>query len=79
MGSCVSLHQRDSQSAMNLGLSVESKDQNLIIPSPVKQNSVAVNGQDHAVAGLDVKSQRSLPHFRSYGNLVFLLLFIDEL
>lgn len=71
MGSCVSLHQRESESAMKLGLSVESKNQSLIVPSPVKQNSVAVNGQDHAVADFDAKSQRSLPHFRSDGNFVF--------
>ncbi|KAH6781809.1 hypothetical protein C2S52_001399 [Perilla frutescens var. hirtella] len=64
MGSCVSL-QRDSGSAMKLRL---SKNQKLTIPSPVKQNSVTVNGQDHSVAAFAVKSQRSLPRFRDDGS-----------
>lgn len=62
MGSCVSL-QGDSE-AMKLRL---SKDEKLIIPSPVKQ-TVTVNGQDHSVTGLAVKSQRLLPRFRDDGS-----------
>lgn len=77
MGSCVSIH-RESDSAMKLRLSsVQSKNEKLIIPSPVKHNSVTVNGQDHSVPGFAVKSQRSLPRFRDDGTYGFYFSF-DE-
>ncbi|KAG6410169.1 hypothetical protein SASPL_128220 [Salvia splendens] len=64
MGSCVSLH-KDSQ---KLRLSLDSKNQNLIIPSPVKQKSFTVNGQDHSAADLAVMSRRSRTRSRADGS-----------
>ncbi|KAI3463099.1 hypothetical protein Pfo_019762 [Paulownia fortunei] len=67
MGSCVSVH-KDPESAMKLRLSVGSKNEKLLIPSPVKQKPDTINGGDLTVADLAVKSQWSPPRFRDAGS-----------
>ncbi|KAG6390094.1 hypothetical protein SASPL_151574 [Salvia splendens] len=57
MGACVSLC-----------LSVDSKNENLVISSPVKQSSFAVNGRDHSAAVLAVTASLSLPGSRGGGS-----------
>ncbi|KAL7135920.1 hypothetical protein ABFS83_11G130600 [Erythranthe nasuta] len=64
MGSCVSIH-RNPEAASKLRFSVgSSKNEELLIPSPVKEKSDKVNGGDHAVSDLALKSRWSSPRFR---------------
>ncbi|KAK6153152.1 hypothetical protein DH2020_012791 [Rehmannia glutinosa] len=63
MGSCVSLH-KDHESAMELRLSVDSKNEKLLISSLVKQKPDTENGGDRTVADLAPKSRWSLPRLR---------------
>ncbi|KAG8366783.1 hypothetical protein BUALT_Bualt16G0003600 [Buddleja alternifolia] len=60
MGSCVSVH----KDPMKLRLSVGSKDDTLLIPSPVKLKPDAVNGGDPTVADVALKPQLSSSRFR---------------
>lgn len=60
---------------MKLGLSVDPRTENLLIPSPVKEKSDKVNGGHHTVADLAVKPEWSPPRFTGAGILIFLLLF----
>ncbi|KAG6383038.1 hypothetical protein SASPL_157223 [Salvia splendens] len=57
MGACVSLC-----------LSVDSKNENLVISSPVKPSSFPVNGRDHSAAVLAVTASLSLPGSRGGGS-----------
>ncbi|KAL1531563.1 hypothetical protein AAHA92_31689 [Salvia divinorum] len=57
MGACVSLC-----------LSVKSKNEKLVISSPVKQSSTAANGRDHSAAVLAVAASLSLPGSRGGGS-----------
>ncbi|KAK4426065.1 hypothetical protein Salat_1375000 [Sesamum alatum] len=67
MGSCVSLH-KDPDSAINLRLSVQSKNDNLLIPSPVKEKPDTLNGGDRTVAHLPLNSRCSPPRFPNSGS-----------
>ncbi|KAL1539845.1 hypothetical protein AAHA92_24278 [Salvia divinorum] len=64
MGSCVSVH-KDSDSFTKLSFSVGSKNEKLLIPSPVKEKSVAVNAADRTAA---VASLRSPARYSSVGS-----------
>ncbi|PIN09792.1 hypothetical protein CDL12_17620 [Handroanthus impetiginosus] len=65
MGSCVSVH-KDQESAMKLRFSIGSKNEKLLIPSPVKEKPDMVNGGDRTIA--DVALKRSPPRFRDAGS-----------
>lgn len=65
MGSCVSVH-KDPGSAMKLRFSIGSKNEKLLIPSPVKEKPVTVNVGDATVA---VRSQFSPARFPNGGNI----------
>ncbi|KAK6155406.1 hypothetical protein DH2020_009654 [Rehmannia glutinosa] len=62
MGSCVSVH-KHPESAMKLRLSIGSKNEKLLIPSPVKEKNETVNDGDRTVADVVLKSQWSPPRF----------------
>lgn len=64
MGSCVSVH-KDPEAVMKLRFSVGSKNEKLLIPSPVKEKPGTVNGGDLTVADVALKSQRfpGMNHF----------------
>ncbi|KAL0351125.1 UNVERIFIED_CONTAM: hypothetical protein Sradi_4261700 [Sesamum radiatum] len=62
MGSCVSVH-KDPESAMKLRLSIGSKNEKLVIPSPVKDKPDAVNVGNRTIADLALKSQWSPARF----------------
>ncbi|KAL3829494.1 hypothetical protein ACJIZ3_018296 [Penstemon smallii] len=64
MGSCVSVH-KDPGSALKLRFSVDSKNEKLLIPSPVKAKPDMVNGGDLTVADVVLKSQWSPARFGS--------------
>ncbi|KAI3457849.1 hypothetical protein Pfo_014512 [Paulownia fortunei] len=67
MGSCVSVH-KDPESAMKLRLSFGSKNEKLLIPSPVKEKPDTVNVGDRAVADVALKSHWSPARFVNAGS-----------
>ncbi|XP_057800715.1 uncharacterized protein At3g27210-like [Salvia miltiorrhiza] len=55
MGSCVSVH-KDSDSLTKLRFSIGSRNEKLLIPSPVKEKPVTVNAGDRTAADVAVSS-----------------------
>lgn len=62
MGSCVSVH-KDPEAAIKLRFSLGSKNEKLVIPSPVKDKPDAVNVGNRTIADLELKSQWSPARF----------------
>lgn len=67
MGSCVSVH-KDPDSLMKLRFSIGSKNEKLLIPSPVKEKPVTVNAGDRTAADVAVSSLRSPARYTSVGS-----------
>ncbi|KAH6823788.1 hypothetical protein C2S53_004524 [Perilla frutescens var. hirtella] len=67
MGSCVSVH-KDPESVMKLRFSIGSKNEKIMIPSPVKEKPVTVNAADRTAADVAVSSPRSPARYISVGS-----------
>lgn len=59
MGSCVSVHKSRKLSALKLHLSMRSKNDKSVAPSPVKEKPAEVTGGEILIANLALKSQWS--------------------
>lgn len=59
MGSCVSVHKSRKLSAMKLHLSIRSKNDKFVAPSPVKEKPAEDTGGESVIANLILKSQWS--------------------
>lgn len=75
MGSCVSVH-KDPDSLMKLRFSIGSKNEKLLIPSPVKEKPVTVNAGDRTAADVAVSSLRSPARYTSVGGMTDFIVFI---
>ncbi|KAL6533474.1 hypothetical protein OROMI_027586 [Orobanche minor] len=67
MGSCISVH-KNSESATKLPSPMKSKNEKVLIPSPVKERTDAVNAGDRTVGDVALKPQSPPSHFRHSGS-----------
>ncbi|KAL6508196.1 hypothetical protein OROHE_021738 [Orobanche hederae] len=67
MGSCISVH-KDPESATKLPSPMKSKNEKVLIPSPVKERTDAVNAGDRTVGDVALKPQSPPSRFRHSGS-----------